>query len=36
MRALRLDMLLLAAHQLHCLANVSHLCEEEDVIEVCY
>eukprot|EP00775_Hariotina_reticulata_P001681 gene1681-2025_t len=33
-RALRLDMLLLAAHQLHCLANVSHLCEEEDVIEV--
>jgi hypothetical protein len=31
---LRLDLLLLAAHQLAALAGVSHLCEEEDVMEV--
>lgn len=33
-RVLRLDLLLLAAHQLHALSSVSHLCEEEDVMEV--
>jgi hypothetical protein len=33
-RVLRLDLLLLAAHQLNALTTVSHLCEEEDVMEV--
>lgn len=33
-RALRLDLLLLAAHQLSALATVSHMCEEQDVMEV--
>jgi hypothetical protein len=31
---LRLDLLLLAAHHLNALTTVSHLCEEEDVMEV--
>lgn len=34
-RVLRLDLLLLAGHQLQALGSVSHLCEEEDVMEVC-
>lgn len=33
-RVLRLDLLLLAAQQLHSLSAVSHMCEEEDVMEV--
>lgn len=33
-RVMRLDMILLAAHHLHSLSAVSHICEEEDVMEV--